>query len=247
MSIRPVAFEPPTVSAHLLGSVDFAAALALQRRLVYEAGEQFEPRIVLLICEHRPLIALGRAGSRAHVRLSDDELRRRELALVWTNRGGGAWPHLPGQLAIYPLVPLALIGWSVGRFFGLLRQGLQNALAEFHVPTQTRPGSLGLWGRSGQLVAGGAAVKDWITYHGAFLNVAPEMSLFRRVVTDPLGRTSAGSLAQERQGHVAMPTVRSAVVRHLSAAFGCEKFHLHTGHPFLAGHPNPPESARRAS
>ena len=262
MSIRPPSSTaPPALNAHLLGTVEYAAALALQQRSVFEAGDRgFVPeggggqRIMLLLSEHEPVITLGRGGSREDVRMSDDELKSRRVNIVWTNRGGGAWPHLPGQLAVYPIVPLAELGWTVGEYLRRLQVGLQAALTELNVPTDTRPGSFGLWGRSGQLIGVGAAVKNWITYHGAFLNVAPEMNIFRRVVTDRNEKTPAGSLAQERQGHVPMQTVRSAVVRHLSEAFSCDRYHLHTGHPLLRVGSSLPnrkrssrESARRAS
>src|SRR5215212_9820269 len=51
------------VHIHLLGTVDFEDCLALQRRLAYDALTRADGRIILLICEHPPLITLGRAGS----------------------------------------------------------------------------------------------------------------------------------------------------------------------------------------
>jgi hypothetical protein len=39
-----------------------------------------------------------------------------------------------------------------------------------------------------------------------------------------------------------MTAVRSAMVRHLAEALGCQRYHMHTGHPLLvgeAGFPNP--------
>jgi lipoate-protein ligase B len=74
------------------------------------------------------------------------------------------------------------------------------------------------------------AVKSWTTYHGAFLNVCPAMELFRRLRTDPQGGTPMSSLAAERQEPVKMTRVREAVLRHLTAAFGCPRHHIHSGH-----------------
>ena len=50
---------------HLLGCVDFEDCLSLQRRLAYDALTRGDGRIVVLICEHPPLVTIGRAGSRA--------------------------------------------------------------------------------------------------------------------------------------------------------------------------------------
>ena len=53
------------VHIHLLGTVDFEDCLSLQRRLAYDALSRADGRIVVLICEHPPLITIGRGGSRA--------------------------------------------------------------------------------------------------------------------------------------------------------------------------------------
>jgi hypothetical protein len=41
------------------------------------------------------------------------------------------------------------------------------------------------------------------------------------------------SLMSERRGSVRMPAVRAALVRRLADAFGCDRYHLYTGHPLL--------------
>ncbi len=66
------------------------AALALQQRLVYEAGGRQDATITLLVCEHPPIITIGRGGSRAQLRASAAELASRQIEVRWVNRGGGA-------------------------------------------------------------------------------------------------------------------------------------------------------------
>jgi lipoyl(octanoyl) transferase len=223
-----------SVETYLVGQIDFAACLALQHRLVFEAGGRKDGQISLLLCEHPPLVTVGRLGSRGHIHLSPRELTSRQLEVRWVNRGGGCLLHAPGQLAVYPIVPLAWHGFSVGEFLGRFQSGILATLAELNVAGQTRAGQHGIWGRSGQLVAFGAAVKSWTTYFGAYTNVDPAMPPFRGIETDPLGRTPASSLTVERRQPVRMATVRATIVRHLATAFGCQRYHLYTGHPLLA-------------
>jgi hypothetical protein len=52
------------------------------------------------------------------------------------------------------------------------------------------------------------------------------------VETDP-GHGPMSSIAAERCGVVRMATVRALLVRHLTEAFGCDRYHLYTGHPWL--------------
>ena len=88
--------EPALLQVYLLGVVDFEAALALQRRLAYEvAGDR--DRAALVVCEHPPLITVGRQGSRAHILCDPDELHARRWRVRWVNRGGGCGMLPPGQ------------------------------------------------------------------------------------------------------------------------------------------------------
>lgn len=222
----------PPLQAFLLGQVDFDACLALQQRLVYEAGAG-EQGITLLVCEHSPLITVGRSGSRTHIHFTSDELTSQQLIVRWLSRGGGCIAHLPGQLAIYPIVPLERFGWTVGEFLNRLQTGLLNTAVELGIPGTARQGWPGIWGRTGQLAEIGVAVKNWTTYHGAFLNVSPAMRVVRRIVTDREQNEPMSSLMVERQGSVKMSAVRAGIIRHLAEAFGAEQYHIHTSHPLL--------------
>lgn len=236
---RELGERQPLVEFHMLSTVAFERCLALQERLVYEADSQGEARIVVLFCEHPDLITVGRLGSRGHIRLTDRQLKRERLHVRWVCRGGGCVLHSPGQLAIYPIAPLETVGWTVGRYLRRLQRGIVDALEELKVHCVTKPGRFGVWGRSGQLACVGVAVRRWITMHGVFLNVNPAMRRYGFVdtlphdVTNDGEKTTMGCLLAERQTAVRMASIRSALVKTLAAAFGCERYHLHTGHPWL--------------
>ena len=59
------------------------------------------------------------------------------------------------------------------------------------------------------------------------------MGLFRLVDTDPQGMTRMSCLMAERRQPVKITSVRAELVRHLADAFGCDCYHLYTGHPWL--------------
>lgn len=243
---RQLASREATADFYLLGQVELDDALALQRRLVFEAGERRERRIPVLLCEHPELITIGRAGSRGDIRLSPDDLRERRLDVRWLGRGGGCVVHGPGQLAVYPIVPLADFGWTVGEYLRRLQQGLSGALAELGAAVTARPGRFGVWGRTGQLAAVGAAVQYGVTWQGAFINVNPTCRALGYVETNPARRQNRdpaslappekphmSSLLAERGRPTKMTAVRTALIAALSAAWGCEHYHLFTGHPLL--------------
>jgi lipoyl(octanoyl) transferase len=235
------------LAAHLLGEIDFDRALALQQRLVYEAGDARASAVTLLVCEHPPIVTIGRGGTRVQLRAAPAELASRQIEVRWLNRGGGAMLHAPGQVAVYPIISLERLGWTVGHFLRRFQAGLAAVLSDVGVTVPTQSDLTGIWGRTGQLVALGAAVKNWVTYHGAFLNVAPSMSLQRLVDGDSRRSCALSSLVIERQQAVKMTRVRAALVDRLAESFGAARSHLHTGHPLLTQNSRSPhERARRA-
>lgn len=242
----PVSTESQSsaIETFLLGRVPYGQCVELQQRLVRQAAERDDGQIVILICEHPEVITVGRGGSPSQIARQSGLFRSREIEIQWSNRGGGVMLHCPGQLAIYPIVPLRWNGFALGEYLGRLQTALAKTLDELGCGAGCQPVTnqtgcqpvlrrYGLWGRTGQLAALGVAVRDWVTWHGAFLNVSPSPGLFRLVETDPIGHTSMSSLLAERCGPVKMPTVRAALVRHLAAALGCDRYHLYTGHPWL--------------
>ena len=242
-----------SIHGHLLGTLPFDQVHELQQRLAYETAGEREARATLLLCEHPPLITIGRQGSRLHVRADDEELARRGLAVQWVNRGGGAIVHAPGQLALYAIVPLERFGLTVGAFLECWQRALEATAAEIHFTPVARPERLGLWGRGGQVAFVGTAVRRGASYFGGYLNVAPPERLLHLAASDPEGRDFHGqdsrgrgeptSLAAEMRRPVRMPTVRRSWLERMSHALGCERFHLHTGHPNLPHYLSPAPGA----
>jgi lipoyl(octanoyl) transferase len=242
------------VQFHLLGSVTLEDGQSLQRRLVYEAGGFDDGRIIVLLCEHPASISVGRRGSRGHIRLTNEQLRMRQVEVRWVGRGGGCVLHGPGQIAIYPIVPLGWHGWSVGEYLGRLQRSIVHTLEELRIRHTCFPGYAGVWGRSGQLAACGIAVHNGVTCHGAFVNVNPIMTHHRFVdAVDPQSalpgqKTTMGCLLAERRKAISIPNVRSTLIPQLAASFGTQRYHLITGHPLLAANRTPRREARyRAS
>ena len=104
---------------------------------------------------------------------------------------------------------------------------------------------LALSGRTGQLVHFGLAVKTWVTYFGAYINVHPSRQLARLVQSDPQDRTPASSLVNERQSPVKMASVRAAVAARLAEAFEIPRYHVYSGHPLLERSLASPGPSRR--
>ena len=233
---RPLPHAPATrdsaLQVHLLGLVDFESCLKLQQHLIYELSGRTDRQGTVLICEHPPLITIGREGSIAHLKCEPRDLVAREIAVRWLNRGGGCLVHVPGQLAIYPILPLQRLGMGLAAYRQALETTLLGVCEESRVVAWQQPSDPGIWCRSGQLGFLGAAVKSWISYHGAFLNVAPDLDWMQLCRVNSLDRRSS-SMSAERLRQASMPAVRESVARLLAAACGYHRYHLYMGHPLL--------------
>ena len=234
-SARPANSGPPRSSSlevYLLGLVDFESCLKLQQQLVDELANRTDQQGTLLICEHPPVLTIGRDGSRAHLRCEPRDLQARQIDVRWLNRGGGCLVHVPGQLAIYPILPLQRIGMGLADYRFALESALLGVCDEARVAAWPQAADPGIWCRSGQLGFVGAAVKSWISYHGAFLNVAPDLDWMHLCQMNSLQRR-ASSMSAEKLRQVSMPTVREGIARRLAEACGYHRYHLYTGHPLL--------------
>ena len=217
---------------YLLGTVEFEAALALQRALAYEvSGER--GTAALVVCEHPPLITVGRQGGPAQLRCDLDELRARRWRVRWVNRGGGCLLHLPGQMNVYPVLPLDRLGLGVEAYLHRLQRVVVAVLDDFSVKAATRPGRAGVWVGE-RLIAGvGVAVRDWVAYYGVALNIDPDLTPFRLVQTGP-GDGPMTSLARERHGPLRPALVRERLLEAFADRFGFARTTLFFDHPALS-------------
>lgn len=235
-----LAAEPAPLEVYLLGLIDFDDATRLQRRLVYDLGEAGGGALVL--CEHLPTISVGRSGSRAHIRLDDEELRDRGVRVRWVNRGGGCVLHTPGQLVANLALPLGRLGLDVATYLARLHRAIVEVLAEFDLEGATNPEAPGVFLGRARVASVGVAVSRWVAYHGLTLNVGPFLEPFEELLEEPgpgdypLRQTSMES---RRQRPAPMAKVREALIRRVEEAFGLERHHLYTEHPLVSRRARP--------
>ncbi len=224
-----------SLDLYLLGNVALDDALRLQRRLVYDFGDRDRHGAGLILCEHPPVLTIGRSGSRIHIAPRDDELRGLGLRMRWLNRGGGCVLHLPGQLAAYLVVPLEPLGLSVGGYLDRVHASIVATLAEFGLAGSTRHDCAGVFIDRARVAAVGVAVSRWVAYYGFSLNVGLYLDPFRIMnEPGPEGRSlRQTSIEARRQRPAPMPKVREALARGVADAFDLELAHIHTSHPLI--------------
>lgn len=167
--------------ARRLGRVPYREAWDLQRRLVEErsAGGIGD---TLLLLSHPPVVTMGRGGSADHLVATADQLERRGVEFVETDRGGDVTFHGPGQVVGYPIVDLTRRGRDLHRYMRDVEETLIRALARFGIEAGRVDGLTGVWVDGAKVAAIGIRVSRWIAHHGFALNVDTDLSYFDLIV-----------------------------------------------------------------
>ncbi|MCX7393688.1 MAG: hypothetical protein NTW75_06125 [Planctomycetales bacterium] len=178
------------------------------------------------------MISIGRQGSFADVLVDAKELVSRRMDVRWINRGGGCFVHTPGQVAIYPLLPLDRLKLGVIEFRRRLEQTLVRSAADLEVLATVGVSAPGAVCRCGQFAFIGAGIRSWISHHGMLINIAASQADLDLVQwTKPAVRVT--TLSAQRLRTISMSAARECLMRRLAESFGYVDYQVHTGHPGL--------------
>jgi lipoyl(octanoyl) transferase len=188
----------------LVGYRDAIARLEDQRgRLLAGDAEASH----LFLCEHPPVITLGRNARPEHVLASADELARRGVEVVSSSRGGDVTYHGPGQLMVYPVVRLRR---GLVDYLERLAGALAELAAELGVPgAGWRRDPAGLWLGDRKLAACGIHLRRGVAIHGFAFNLSTPSEAWQAIVPCGLSDARAVSIA-DVAGHAPDAATASA-------------------------------------
>ncbi len=156
-----------------LGTISYERVLDWQHGLV-SMREHGLARDTIITVEHHPVITVGRDG---HA----ENFRGLEEPPIMVERGGDVTYHGPGQLVVYFIFNLTRRGRDLHLFMQGIQQGIIDALAEIGITAARGEEHTGVWVGDKKIASIGVAVKHWITYHGAAINLNTKLSDFRKI------------------------------------------------------------------
>ncbi len=157
-----------------------------QRAEAIRAGSARE---LVWLLEHPPIYTRGTSAS-------DKELLRKPKFPVFnTGRGGRYTYHGPGQRVIYVMLDLRHHGSDVRSYVQRLEQLLIDSLADCGVNAERRSRRIGIWvsrdnGSEEKIGAIGVRIRRLVSFHGASLNVDPNLSDYNDII--PCGVSNYG-------------------------------------------------------
>ena len=172
----------PHVRACWLGSTGYREAWDLQAGLVraLRAGTGAD---TLLLLEHPHVFTMGRAASPADILWDEARRMERGVEVVWSDRGGEATYHGPGQLVGYPVIDLARFGMTIPEYLQALEASLIEYLRDLGIESEPGdPGLTGVWRNGEKLAAIGIKLNRSVVSHGFALNLTTDLGYFDGIV-----------------------------------------------------------------
>ena len=137
------------------------------------------------LVEHPPLYTAGTSAR------AQDLVDPTRFPTFEAGRGGQWTYHGPGQRTAYVMLDLTrprgmLRERDVRCYVHALEEWLIRTLRHFNITGERRPGRIGIWvaegGQEAKIGAIGVRVSRWVTWHGAALNVEPDLTHFTGII-----------------------------------------------------------------
>lgn len=152
---------------------------------------------ILMTLQHPPVYTVGRSGGFDNILIPMDELKK--MAEIYeVERGGNITFHGPGQIVAYPVFNLHKWEKDVHLYVDRLEDVIIRLLADYGITAGKKPEYPGVWVGDEKICAIGAAIRQWITWHGIAFNVSTDLKYFHLI--NPCGIKEFGVTSLEKLG-----------------------------------------------
>lgn len=199
--------ERGPVPVERLGRRPFEEVYAQMREIAASIRSDGAPGKVLLV-EHDPVFTAGRATPATDLR--DD--------IVPIERGGRITYHGPGQLVVYPIVPLPKR--DVRAWLRSLEAFGVAVCGEFGLEGEPSVDGTGVFVGGRKVASIGVAIRSWTNLHGISINVAMDLSAFHEVRPCGLDPSIMSDLSRCAGRPISLHEAIEAAERHVPGLLG---------------------------
>lgn len=167
------------------GLIDYQVALDKQLHYVDHVTADPQHPGYLIFCTHPAVVTTGR-------QTQPDDIFDWPGPVIEVSRGGRATYHGPSQVVVYPILNLKATRHDRGpqEIRGFIRslehaiiQTLKNynitAIGKIQTKEESNLQDTGVWIESKKVASIGIAVRRWVSFHGAAINVFSDRSAFQ--------------------------------------------------------------------
>lgn len=208
-----------------LGIIDYRECYFLQKELHKKRHAGSIPDM-LLLCEHPTVITMGRSASFENILIDKKYLNDKCIEIIEVDRGGDVSMHMPGQLVVYPIFDLKLVGCNLHFFLRKLEAVILLLLQKYGVCGRCIPGSTGVWVENKKVGSIGIGVGKWISFHGLSININNDLAPFSFIRPCGMRSELITSLAAVVGRHLCMHGVKDNLINSFKEVFAlntCDK------------------------
>jgi lipoyl(octanoyl) transferase len=125
--------------------------------------------------EHNSVFTQGLSGKSKHL------LKKTQIPIIQSDRGGQITYHAPGQLIIYCLIDIQRLGIGIKKMVSMIEQSLIELLSSYDITAHTLNSAPGVYVNDSKIAALGLKVKHGRTYHGLSLNIDMDLSPYNLI------------------------------------------------------------------
>ena len=202
--------------------IPYKEAWDRQKAYVQEAlaaPERWTDRLIL--CEHPPVITLGRNAHPENLLLPRPLLEAQGIEVYEIERGGDVTYHGPGQVVGYPILWLERYKRDITWYMRSLEEVIIRALKRWGLQGERIPGHTGVWllNPSRKIAAMGVKLSRWVSMHGFALNVNTDLKGFSLIVPCGIRDKGITSMAVELGTPLPLPEVKNTLIQAFAEVF----------------------------
>jgi lipoyl(octanoyl) transferase len=215
---KPTSSESNVEVRCLPGFVPYTEAWEMQKELV-RLRKRDEIADTLILLEHHPVYTVGKAASdSSNLGAGEEYLRSLGAEVFWSDRGGDATFHGPGQIVGYPILRLKVR--DTHRYLRDLEEVVIGVLRDYGLEGWRHSDYTGVWVGECKICAIGVKFSSgWITSHGFALNVGTDLAWFDRITPCGIREFGVTSLERELAGKIPLDEVEHKITEHFLRTF----------------------------
>ncbi len=161
--------------------VDYENSIEFMQQRVSEIFNKSKNELIWFL-NHDHIYTQGTSATENEI------IKKNEIRIVKTNRGGKTTYHGPGQRIVYFMIDLNNKKKDIRKFITVIEKSLMDFLKNYHIDSTTYKERVGIWvtGKNGKkfnkeekIGAIGLRLKNWVTYHGLSFNINPIMNNYK--------------------------------------------------------------------
>ena len=161
--------------------VDYETAVESMQLRVSEIYNKSQNELIWFL-NHDHIYTQGTSAAKNEI------LKKNEIRILKTNRGGKTTYHGPGQRIVYFMIDLNNRKKDIRKFITIIEKSLIDFLKNYQIESTTYKERVGVWvtGKNGKKItkeekigAIGLRLKNWVTYHGLSFNIKPKMENYK--------------------------------------------------------------------